>query len=121
MKVLVTGDRNWTDEDFIRDSLTTLDVIESSKVVLIEGEARGADKISAKIARELGWQVIPVPANWEKYGKAAGPIRNQEMLNMDPDLVIAFHDDLKNSKGTKDMVNRAQKKGVKVTLISSKK
>jgi hypothetical protein len=74
--------------------------------------------MARKLAERIGWDVIKVPADWTKYGKAAGPIRNQEMLDMDPDLVLAFHSDLDNSKGTKDMVARARKKGVKVIVIS---
>ena len=50
------------------------------------------------------------PADWKKYGKSAGPIRNREMLKMDPDIVLIFHDDPKNSKGTKDCVKALLKK-----------
>jgi hypothetical protein len=59
------------------------------------------------------------PAQWHKYGRAAGPIRNQQMLaEGKPDLVLAFHDDIDGSRGTKDMVNRARRAGVKVEVIS---
>ena len=53
-------------------------------------------------------KVIKFPAEWDKYGKAAGVLRNQQMLDEGyPDLVVYFHKDLENSKGTKDMVTRA--------------
>ena len=53
-------------------------------------------------------KVIKFPAEWDKYGKAAGVLRNQQMLDDGhPDLVVYFHKDLENSKGTKDMVTRA--------------
>lgn len=58
------------------------------------------------------------PADWEKYGKVAGPIRNQQMLDEGkPDVVYAFTDDLSNSRGTADMCRRANKAGVPVYVI----
>ena len=58
------------------------------------------------------------PAKWNEHGKAAGPIRNQQMLTEGkPDLVIAFNDYLPNSKGTLDMVTRARRAGVAIEII----
>jgi len=119
--ILVTGDRNWADKERIYWTLSQIDSEETFVPFLIHGNANGADKMAADCAYDLGWRCKSVPAQWEKYGRAAGPIRNQQMLDMNPDLVIAFHEDLENSKGTKDMVNRAKKKGVKVIHIGSKK
>ncbi len=65
----------------------------------------------------LGYTVHPHPANWDQYHRAAGPLRNREMLKEAPDIVLAFHDDLSQSKGTRDMVNQALKAGVP-TIIS---
>lgn len=83
-----------------------------------EGEARGADRLAAEAARRLGipsHRILRFPAKWGKYGKAAGPIRNQQMLDEGkPTLVLAYHNDLENSKGTKDMVSRAEAAGVTV-------
>lgn len=62
-------------------------------------------------------RVVVFPAEWEKFGKAAGPIRNIEMLNENPDLVLAFHNDLSKSKGTAHTVKTAQKRGLKVKVI----
>ena len=97
------------------------------------GRCYGADYQSKQVAMKLGIQVIECPANWDFYKKAAGPIRNQKQLellnllsgvsltgleNEDCDAeVLAFHSDIKNSKGTKDMVNRAKKAGVKVRIV----
>lgn len=60
------------------------------------------------------------PADWQKYNKAAGPVRNGEMLKLHPDinLVLAFHDDIDSSRGTADMVARAQKADIEVWLTS---
>ena len=62
-------------------------------------------------------RVLAFPADWDKYHKAAGHIRNQQMLTEGkPTLVLAFHHDLARSKGTKDMVRRALKAGLAVYL-----
>ena len=85
---------------------------------VLHGMARGADSLAARAAYELGISVIGFRARWEKFGKAAGPIRNREMLDEKPDLVIAFHDDLESSKGTKDCVEEARRRGIPVEVIS---
>lgn len=114
MRVLVCGARDWTDADAIRRELLAL----PAGSVVIEGAARGADRLAAQIARELGLGVEEYPADWMRYGRAAGPIRNRRMLEEGkPDLVLAFHADLARSKGTRDMVERAQKAGTEVRVV----
>jgi hypothetical protein len=83
-------------------------------VCIVHGAAKGLDTIAGQVARELGYDVVPHEAEWSTYGRAAGPIRNQQMLEERPNLVLAFHDDLLSSKGTKDMVKRALKAGLHV-------
>ncbi len=74
---------------------------------------RGADFLAVKAARACGIPYVEFPAEWERFGKSAGPIRNQKMLDEGkPDLVIAFHEDLEKSRGTKDMISRAFRKGI---------
>jgi hypothetical protein len=117
MKVLVCGDRNWDNWPSIWQTLRGLGPF----TVIVEGEARGADKMCKYVAEKLGYEVLPYPAEWDTYGNAAGPIRNQQMLDENPDigLVLAFHDDLASSKGTKDMVKRARKAGIPVNVITT--
>lgn len=114
MIVLICGSREWTNGWVI---LRELMRFPAEKTTIIHGEARGADSLAGTLAELLGMFVIPVRVKWEIYGKAAGPIRNKQMLAMGPDMVIAFHNDLKNSKGTKDMVKIATKQGVFVEVI----
>jgi hypothetical protein len=52
------------------------------------------------------------PADWATHKRAAGPIRNQQMLDTGIDLCIGFHPDITKSKGTKDMLTRASKAGI---------
>lgn len=93
-------------------------------VMIIEGCARGADAMAEDWWRRHVWspkQIIQIdhhPADWGQYGKAAGPIRNREMLNCEPDLIVAFHSNIENSKGTKDMVTIGKNAGVPVVIIS---
>lgn len=118
MKVLVCGDREWTDRKTVFFRLSKLP--EGSTI--LNGDCRGADRIAAEVARELGcFTVLDFPADWEKHGKAAGPIRNRQMLDQKPDLVIAFHEDLSRSKGTIDTVREAKRRKIPVEIISEPK
>jgi hypothetical protein len=118
MRVLVCGDRNWTDQDLVDSTLDTIHA-ETPISCIIEGEARGADKAGRSWAERRGVSFMPFPANWAKFGKAAGPIRNrQQFKEGEPDLGVAFHDDLEHSRGTKDMVGVLEAAGIPVRKVS---
>ena len=103
-RILICGDRNYKDWRKVQDYLETL----SKTTIIIHGGAKGADSIAGNLATYFKMKVMKFPAEWDKYGKAAGVLRNQQMLDEGyPDLVVYFHKDLENSKGTKDMVTRA--------------
>jgi hypothetical protein len=109
-RVLVTGSREWADPEPIRRALALL----PPDAVVIHGMARGADRLAHHIAAELGLAVWPRPAMWER-GKAAGLIRNREMLENDrPDLVLAFLPKHAAARGTRHMVEIARRAGVLV-------
>lgn len=122
MRVLVCGDRNWDDKKFIDKVLFEYwynRLVLEEDFVVIHGAARGADSIAGKIAREQSVTEEAFPAQWEKHGKSAGPIRNQQMLDEGkPGLVLAFHDNIEGSKGTKDMVARAKRAGIETRVYS---
>lgn len=114
--MLVTGDRNWTDRSLI---LTELKEFPPGTVV-IEGGARGADTLAKRVAESLFGEdsVEEYPADWAQFGRAAGPIRNQQMLDEGfPTTVLAFHSNIAESRGTRDMIKRALKVGVPVKLV----
>jgi predicted ATP-grasp superfamily ATP-dependent carboligase len=117
MRLLICGDRWWQDKDLIKR------YIEHYKPsVIIEGEARGADTLARVIGEELGIPVEKYPADWNTLGPKAGPMRNRQMLKEGkPDMVIGFHDDLENSKGTKDMLKISAKAKVKTLHVSHRK
>lgn len=88
-------------------------------LIVIEGGASGADALSRKACEELGIDVIEIPANWKKYGKRAGPIRNKRMVSMCPSLVYAFvNKPLGQSRGTIDMCRKAKSEGIKVWILT---
>lgn len=77
--------------------------------VVIEGEARGADTMARNWALKAGVPFLAFPAQWKKYHLGAGPIRNRQMLEEGkPEIVVAFHDHIHQSKGTWNMIKQAQ-------------
>ncbi len=113
MKVLICGDREWQDSKTIADRIKHLPP--GTKV--IHGACRGVDRIAGNAAFNLGLGVVQYPAQWKKYGRAAGPIRNKRMLDEKPDLVIVFHTNLARSKGTKNMMTLAVDAGIPIEII----
>lgn len=115
MRVLICGSRDFTDSALMLRELSALQGVE----VVIEGDSPGADSLAREAARQLGIPVLPFPADWNRHGRAAGPLRNQRMLKEGrPDQVLAFTEDLNSSRGTADMVARARRAGLPVRLIS---
>jgi hypothetical protein len=104
-RLLVTGDRDWVARGLIWN---VLDEIRSGRsMTIIEGGARGADKAAADWARgnhNLGVDLEEYTPQWQRYGKAAGAIRNRIMLQKQPTFVLGFHDHIHESKGTADMI-----------------
>jgi len=120
VKILVCGDRNWTHREYLEQVLIALGCEYGYPYTIIQGGARGADTMAFYFARDRGLLCETYRAEWTLYGRAAGAIRNAEMLkDGKPDLVVAFHNDLENSKGTKNMVSIARKAGVPVRVFTS--
>ena len=116
MRVLVCGGRNYCDQDYIWNTLTALDVSHGPFTCLIHGAATGADTEAMIWAQTVkGVKHAPFVAEWVKYGKAAGAMRNQRMLREGkPDLVVAFPGGI----GTANMVRIAKAAGVEVVIIA---
>jgi hypothetical protein len=118
VRLLVCGSRNYEDLARMQGSLDALLAVYGVDVV-IEGEALGADLMARAWAEVNKIPVEPYPADWNKYGKSAGPIRNRQMLEEGkPDLVVAFPiGKLTESRGTFNMVTLASKAGVRVIVV----
>ncbi len=115
MRLLVCGSRNWREHGPIRR-----EILARQPDIIIEGGAPGADLLSRDVAIQLGISFLEFSAEWKRYGRAAGPIRNKrQLVEGKPDEVIAFHQDIEQSKGTADMVKQALKKGIPVTVYDS--
>lgn len=113
-RVLVCGSREWDNGAAIRTALEA-EVEDSYGVVVIHGDARGADRTADVVARALGLDVEKYPADWRGHGRAAGPIRNKLMLDQNIDVVLAFKDEFNwalNRGGTEHMVKIALDAGV---------
>jgi hypothetical protein len=132
VRVLVCGSRDWTDGEAIRRELAKL----PAGSVILHGDhgydakgrplwglpdelaVRGADKLAGQVARKLGFQVVVFTPEWDRYGSRAGPLRNTEMLEERPELVLAFHPDLESSRDTADTVRKARNRGMDVRVIA---
>ena len=118
-RVIIAGSRGFDDYAVLQ---TVCDNFlspqkQTRNIVIVSGTAKGADALGEKYARERGYVVERFPADWQQYGKAAGPIRNRQMAD-NADALIAFWDG--HSIGTKDMITKAQKKGIAVRVIDNK-
>ena len=117
IKVIIAGTRDFNDYAFLKKNVDYfLQGINpnSEEIEIVSGNARGADKLGERYAKEHNLPVKLFPANWDKYGKRAGYLRNQEMANYS-DVLIAFWDE--KSKGTKHMIDIAKKQGLTVIVI----
>ena len=114
-RVLVCGGRDYKDYKHAEAVLNHIDGTLSAErtLVIVEGGAKGADELAHMWATSHSKQVQTYTAQWDLYGKKAGPIRNQEMLDSGVDLVVAFPGWL-HSKGTEDMVRRAHEAHVRI-------
>lgn len=139
MFIQITGARNWDDETTIATALRWMRPHGSMPGdVVRHGNCKGADKQAGKVAKALGFELDVMPAQWRlhvgypdtsqscncnewrkanSYCGFAGPRRNRQMLDKPIDIVLAFHPNIKQSKGTKDCVNEAVRRGMKVYLF----
>lgn len=116
MRILVTGGRSFKDAALVRDVLGyyNLRAGRDEEMTLIQGGANGLDALAQQVAAVLGWRIETFVADWELMGRAAGPMRNQKMIDIGkPDLVLAFE----GGRGTADMTEKAIKAGLRVTEV----
>ncbi len=129
MRVLVTGSRSFTDYAAIHAALAEAVVDQPGPHTLVHGEAKGADRMAARIARGLGWTIEAHPADWNQpctahcthrggrrdrddgssWCPSAGAKRNREMCELGADLVLAFYARGAKNVGTADCVKSAGK------------
>ena len=118
MRILVTGSRKWTDVRLLEEIL--LGFAKYQKVTIVHGGANGADKMASNLAKRMGWEEEVWFADWNLYGRSAGPIRNKEMVDSKPDFVLGFV--VKGqSKGTEGCIKFAKEAGLDFMVITDER
>ena len=122
VKAIVCGGRHFDNYDYLEITLDSifeeLD-LDYENIEIVSGNCNGTDKLGEQYAKEHCIKTKVFPAEWKKYGRAAGPIRNEKMIeyisNSDLPVVIAFVSE--NSKGTLDTIKRANKRNLKTFIF----
>ena len=117
-RVVIAGCRDYNNYDEAKEYIDFClsNIRKENNIVIVSGGARGADAIGERYAKENGFKVEKYPADWDRYGRRAGPRRNKRMAEVG-DYVICFWDG--KSSGTKSMIKYAEKykKELKVKYI----
>ena len=118
-RIVIAGCRDYNNYNEAKKYISYYlnDIRKQNNIVILSGCATGADALGERYAKENDFKVEKYPANWEKYGKYAGPKRNKEMAK-NCDCIICFWDG--KSKGTKSMITLAEeyKKPIRIIKIS---
>jgi hypothetical protein len=114
MKVIIAGGRNFSDFQLLYAKCEEI-LANQTEVEIVSGTAKGADKMGEHYAKLKGFTVKQFPAEWDKYGKSAGYIRNKDMADY-ADILISFWDG--ESKGTKHMIDLATERNLSIHIIN---
>lgn len=112
-RVIIAGGRDFSDYDML---VKTMDMVLQNitdEIQVVCGMASGADTLGERYAKERGYKIAYFPADWKKYGRAAGFNRNSQMAD-NADALVAFWDG--KSKGTKHMIDIAVRRGLRVRV-----
>lgn len=112
-RILVCGGRDWSNRtltDGVLDGFRQQYHEKGKPIVIVEGGAQGADTLAKEYAIKHDIPFEEYRAEWNKYGRAAGPKRNTDMLNSGIDVVVAFP----GGRGTHDTIRKAEKIGIRV-------
>ena len=112
MKVIVAGSRNFNNYKLLKEKLDKIK--EKYTIEIVSGGANGADKFGEQYSKENNLKVHLFPADWNKFGKSAGYLRNRDMAKFG-DILIAFWDG--KSKGTQHMIELAKMYKLKIAVI----
>ena len=115
MRVLITGSRQRIDYHFIKEKMIE-HIQDEKEVVIIHGGAKGVDSIANKIAIELGYKTEVYLPKYNSFGVRAPLIRNEQMINSKPDIVLAFPNSSEEGGGTWHTIRLAQKKRIRTFI-----
>lgn len=111
MKVIIAGSRDITDYRQVEAAYLSSNMVITE---IVSGGARGVDSLGEQVAKNFGIPVKVFPADWNKYGKRAGALRNIQMANYAEGLIAIWDG---KSKGTKHMIDEANKLGLSVYIF----
>lgn len=121
-RIIIAGSRTFNDYNkmlTVLDSIGIHLIATIDQIEIISGHASGADALGEKFAKAFGYSLKIFPAEWDKYGKAAGPIRNEQMAkyaaDSDRGILVAFP--IGTSRGTKNMINAARQYGLDICIV----
>ena len=114
MKIIIAGSRNFTNYQMLKTICNQILQDQNNIIIVSGGHYKGADKLGEQYAIEKKIKIIKFPADWMKYGKAAGPKRNKQMA-IYADALIAFWDG--KSIGTKNMIQQAKHNQLETRII----
>lgn len=114
MKIAVSGCRDYNNyPEFYRKMEEYFENIQADEIIILSGHCRGTDSMAELYAREKGYRVEMYLPDWDRYGRAAGPKRNEQMVK-DMDAAICFWDN--KSRGTKSFIDYAKKNGKEIKV-----
>jgi predicted Rossmann fold nucleotide-binding protein DprA/Smf involved in DNA uptake len=113
-RLAVVGSRHCTDQDLVEIYILLLHEQLGERLSLVSGAATGVDTLARIIAEKHGLPITEFPADWSKYGRAAGPIRNKQLVQAS-DAVLAFV--APTSKGTRQTITLARERGLPVHVV----
>lgn len=119
-KVIIAGSREFDNYDMLKekcDKILSRKVNEGEEIVIVSGTARGADTLGEKYAKERGYKIERYPANWDKYGKRAGYLRNKKMAEVS-NACIVFLSSKAENKGSKMMISIATEEKLLIRVIT---
>lgn len=112
-KIIIAGGRTFDNYDAMYRFMDAI-INNEYTPIIVSGTANGADKLGERYANAKGYDIIRMPADWDKYGKSAGYKRNEQMALV-ADMAVIFWD--KQSKGTKHMIDLANKHNLEVKIF----
>lgn len=115
-KIIIAGSRDFNDYKLLKSTMDDLlsEKNKTHKIEIVSGMAKGADTLGVLYAKERKYNIIEYRAQWRKYGKAAGMIRNGEMLDV-ADAIVTFWNGM--SPGTLDVIKKAEARGIPCRVV----
>ena len=132
IKIIIAGPRDFNNQSFVFSALdmvfsrlikspektnNILEINNLENIEIVEGGATGIDSLAKSYAISKNFKYKEFPADWNKYGRAAGPIRNKQMAEYS-DILIAFRYVDNPSRGTENMINQAKENNLKIITVN---